>query len=254
MNPIRFCNVPASRLQMAAEQVCAWPDGNIPWAIVAALPSVPEAEYDACFASVYAHIAKHCGITPTQATQARNARILSGVRRIDGSGGVLAESELPCGRVKTCNQWYDLGDNWSLQKRQGTIWLWMVALHEILHALGLPHCENRGIVAVMNPTYNPALDGLQPWDIQELQRRYGPPKTVPVPPVPQPTPTPTPGGTMNNFLVQMLLNLLRSQLEKWLQDGTLQRVLEDLLRRLIDNKPQTIEAMVAEVAEATKAA
>ena len=59
---------------------------------------------------------------------------------------------------------------------------------------------------------------------------------------------------MNNFLVQMVLNLLRSQLEKWLQDGTLQRVLEDLLRRLIDNKPQTIEAMVAEVAEATKAA
>lgn len=81
-----------------------------------------------------------------------------------------------------------------------------------------------------------------------------PPSPTPTPvPTPSPTPVPIPspiGGNVMNFLMQMLLNMLKGQLEKWLQDGTLQKILEDLLKRLLDNNPKTIEELTTQV-EAT---
>ena len=50
-----------------------------------------------------------------------------------------------------------------------------------------------------------------------------------------------------NFLLQMMLNMLKSQLEKWLQDGTLQKLLEDLIKRILDNQPKTVEELTTQV-------
>jgi len=56
-----------------------------------------------------------------------------------------------------------------------------------------------------------------------------------------------------NFFMQMLMNMLKGQLEKWLQDGTLQKLLEDLIKRLLENNPKTVDELSTQV-QATWAA
>jgi len=76
------------------------------------------------------------------------------------------------------------------------------------------------------------------------------PDVIPPSPIPNPSPS---GGNAMNFMLQMLLNMLKGQLEKWLQDGTLQKLLEDLIKRILDNNPKTVEELTTQV-EATWAA
>lgn len=53
---------------------------------------------------------------------------------------------------------------------------------------------------------------------------------------------------MGGFLGTFIIGLLKSQLEKWLADGTLQKWLEELLKRLAAGQLKTVEQL-AEAAE-----
>lgn len=74
-----------------------------------------------------------------------------------------------------------------------------------------------------------------------------PPIEPPTKPVP---PTKPDGGNMSNWLIQLLLASLKSQIEKWLQDGTIQKWIEDLLNRIKANRPQTLGELQLHVAQA----
>lgn len=228
--PIRVCGVPD---HYGASGDCRWPDGNIPWTIVDLLPGLTLDQMKAVASTAFARLAAVCGITPVYTDTARDARVLLGTRSIDGPASVLAESELPCGQTKQCRQWYDSGERWGVFDGQGQgIDLTRVMAHEIMHALGVQHLP-AGSPNLIAPTYSQTIIRPQAGDIAELQRRYGPPKVQPPNPPSVPTPTPTPGGNpMQAFLMQMLIGFVKQWLEKAIADGTLTKILTDLLAKL----------------------
>lgn len=95
------------------------------------------------------------------------------------AGLALARSGYPCQQpvigivYAPCRVWGD----WTTPPKWSTHQARKVAHstlgHELGHAVGLYHCPDN-VKAVMN--INGTVSQLQPWDIAELQRRYGPPK------------------------------------------------------------------------------
>lgn len=205
--------------------MCRWPDGNIGVNVLKVLPGCTPELYEQNVLSVYSHIARHCGIKPFMARQARDARVTLTVAAFDGPSGVLADSRLPCGNTTVCPQRYDHSEKWHFgldRPDKGSIWFWMVLLHETLHALGLPHAPS-GVKCVIAPMYDPSLDGLMAYDIQELVKRYGPPNTVPsLPPT-------TPGGNMGGLknLIDILAQI-KPLLDLWSDPA-----FQDLLKKII---------------------
>lgn len=126
------------------------------------------------------------------------ADIVLTTRRIDRPGGVLAEMQLPPGDDRQLVGWMDTAEQW---KQAG--FYRAVILHELGHAMGLDHITNQ--LAVLNPTLNMALKGLQAADVQSLLAIYS--EAANYHPTQPPTPaTPTPAGpaasvTVNGFVL-----------------------------------------------------
>lgn len=117
-----------------------------------------------------------CGIRMTYIDDMSRANI----HAIPGStgAGVLAYSYLPddSGPEDQMAQVYNKSTNWSYAL------LLNVAIHEIGHALGLPHGQ-RG--SIMQPTADGSITRPMDWDIQQAVLRYGQPQPQnPLPPPP----------------------------------------------------------------------
>lgn len=252
--PLHFCGVPESVLAVASANLAKWPFSRLTWTVTDPLPGLSNEDWQEAYRLAVSYWADVCGLTFEYTSNARTANILATAGRIDGPSGTLAWSELPNGSGRQLTQKYDTGEKkWTINEtpRGGELDIVRVVCHEVGHAIGLPHISAGNLLA---PTYSASVRRPQTGDIAEAVRRYGRRVT----PTPLPTPAPPPaipgGSTVSNFFVQMILNLLKGQLEKWLQDGTLQRVLEEFLKRLVNNKPQTLEALQAEATEAMKLA
>lgn len=184
----------------ARNRICKWNKTDIQVNVEVEIPTLQRRDdvtYDA-FVVAGNQWAEVCGLNVTTVRRNRaNSDIIAqgGTGRrynLDGPGGTLAWSELPCsGRDSILQQMYDLDENWTFE------FLIAVACHELGHAIGLDHIPGTG--SLMNPTYDPRITKPQARDRAEAIRRYGLPKPKGVPDVPDHSPAPVPAPDAPEF-------------------------------------------------------
>lgn len=191
----RTCNLPEFFSLDANAPPAKWNKNNITWRLSRsfALPGFSQETISTVFEWAFSDWAQNAALKFSQIPFEAEPDILINSGRIDSAGNTLAWSELPSGGNQQLNQKYDNAEAFvfSGNPQAGRIDLGAVAKHEIGHALGLSHAPNN-IIALLNSIYNPRIRSLQPWDIAEIQRRYGPPEPAQPPSGPTPTPTPEP--------------------------------------------------------------
>jgi len=120
------------------------------------------------------------GAAYNAATNSGDIRL--GQHIFDGAGGTLAHGFYPPenGSTAAGDIHFDVAETWKVGPLFAGFDMFLVALHEIGHALGLGHEFNA--LALMNPYYNEAITGLQADDIAGIQAIYGAAITaVPIP-------------------------------------------------------------------------
>ena len=116
--------------------------------------------------------------TETESPRQRNSIDLT-FAEIDGPGGTLAQAYLPrdvnFGRIAGDIE-FDQEESWELgnARRAAATDLLYVAVHEIGHALGLEHTENRDDVMFASISTNAAFPGLSQGDVDAILSLYAP--------------------------------------------------------------------------------
>jgi hypothetical protein len=152
-----------------------------------------------------------CAVNLYLSTNSKTAKIVAQVGSIDGPGGILGQSGLPCNYTATrwwiIDQLYDLSEGQGLviakNPPQGKLDLPRIILHELGHALGISHINTPN--NLMNPTYNDNVRWLQEGDIKEALFRYPRPSPKPLPKDPLP---PTQGDGVFAKLLPCIIDLV----------------------------------------------
>lgn len=177
-----FCQVSQQVAEFASENVCKWPDADVPWTLVKLLPDKTEAQLKALLQPAFS---KWDRVKVRYVERSVDARVLVGCRHIDGQNGILADCYLPCGGVTQVRLQFDTGDHWDEEKFQQVAW------HEFGHALGLGHAPQSS-PNIMAPYLNMQQRSLGQWDRDEQAKRY--------PAAQPPSSPPTTGGTMGGLI------------------------------------------------------
>jgi hypothetical protein len=188
----RFCGVSEAMIEEARRRELAWRSKrHLKWYLADRIPGVSLVMLVAIYAEAFAAWQRVCGLTFSRVTAQSQADLIVLTRAIDGSGGTLAEHELPNGSDKPVRGWFDLGEKWHVgmdAPPQSKIDLLAVATHEFGHGIGLGHEPSRNVKALMDPFYDPDVRAPLAWDVAEAVRRYGKPIASP-----EPDPIPVPG-------------------------------------------------------------
>ena len=209
---------PVTQAHLGMRRICALPDKlpmreavQFPQKDVTWHPAEPVRPFNhtqtvQIFKWGFSRWAQVCGIRPKYEPNAQRANVLARVGNIDGPAGTLAWSELANWprtnqRYDDSEQWYYSG--WLSNPPAAAIELGAVVVHELGHALGIPHLGNGN---VMQPMYQWGLRTPQDDDIRQARARYGRPATQPEPPPAPPKPEPPPADAC----IQAILDLLEA--------------------------------------------
>ncbi|MDR7040169.1 hypothetical protein J2X36_004950 [Methylobacterium sp. BE186] len=165
--------------------------GTVTWAIDAALP----AAFAGIIQSAFATWSSVANISFQQVSSTASASIDLTQGLIDGIGNTLGYANYAFSgqRMSAATVTFDSAEGWhaagsKVVSNQG-VDFFLVALHEIGHALGLDHYN--GKPEVMNSIISPSITGLMAGDIAGIQALYGAaPGSAPVAVAPTPAPAP----------------------------------------------------------------
>lgn len=192
-----LCGV--SNTEAVAGQMCRWPAPNVTWAIVADIPGLARESFKQAAIAAWGRWSAVCGIQPRMVDQANQANVVIGIQTI-GPGGVLADSELPCGATMQTQlrQRYDSAEDWVISDNppSNKIDLVRVMTHEIGHVIGIYHIGSGNLMA---PTYSTRINKPVAGDIAEAVARYG----LPAPIVPTEPPASPPTGEFDEVFALM---------------------------------------------------
>ncbi len=165
------CGLPDFNITGRASDPCKWPMRGITYYHEINLPGVQPEQVKQAFDIAISQWAEVCDIEPLRVDVPTKANIYarSGVGKknnLDGAGGTLAWSELPCGVHENIqlDQMYDEAEDWSFNMAVA------VMCHELGHALGLPHLSWGNLMA---PYYDPNVTAPQAGDVEEIVKLYG---------------------------------------------------------------------------------
>lgn len=167
----RRCGLPDFNMTDHNGQPCKWPMKTIAYFHEIKMPGLTDSQVAEAYDVAFSQWAEVCDIEPQRVEKREKANIYarSGVgqaHNLDGRGGTLAWSELPCGVAANIqlDQMFDEAEPWSFNMAVAVI------CHELGHALGLGHLNAGNLMA---PYYDPNLTTPQKGDIEEMVKRYG---------------------------------------------------------------------------------
>lgn len=192
---VRFCQLP-ELFSLEAAALSKWGKKKISWRLSssATLPGFNALALTDVFTWAFTQWSAVADLSFVSTNSNQSADITITTGRIDNPGNTLAWSELPSPNAinQQLTQKFDSSEPFvfSANPPPSKIDLGAVAVHEIGHALGLPHAPSSSR-ALMAPVYSPSIRTPRDWDIAEIQRRYG----SPLPSVPPVNPTQPPAGS-----------------------------------------------------------
>jgi hypothetical protein len=238
-----FCQISQAQLALAAGGLCRWPDNDLPWTLAETFHGLSSRKLVDILQPAFS---KWDRMRVRFVDSSSQARLIVTTRKIDGPGRVLAECQLPCGATNRVTMWFDFLDNWDEET------IFQVGWHECGHAIGLSHA-GEGSKNIMAPFLDKSISQLGVWDRQQQAIRYIEIVPEPPPATPNDPPKPPAGGKWMSFLWELFIKMAKDQLQKWIDDGTLQRILEELLRRLLSGQIKDVEQLGAAATQAIKA-
>ena len=210
-----FCGVTEERFAINGVTY-QWPKGaKLTWALgFSRLGPLSDMDVKDAFTAALKEISSCCDCSHDLNPNFNAAQIYVITQRLDGASGVLADCEIPTSVNPSTRLRMRLDDseNWVLAENppQGSIDLYRVVLHELLHGHGLGHKPpSIQQPALISPVYSPSMRHLQQADKDELVRRYGPPKPVVTPPPPV---IPVPGA---NPIILTTSSVIEQGGKKW---------------------------------------
>lgn len=152
--------------------------GTVTWALDSTVPAAFQADIQAAFSDWSAH----ANIRFQQVAVSTGANVNFSVRSIDGLDNILGQTDYSYSgsSFASAKIAFDSGEGWHAAGGRVVstdgVNLFVVALHEIGHAIGLDHYN--AAPAVMNAYLNTSVTDLSASDIAGIQALYGAPASV----------------------------------------------------------------------------
>jgi hypothetical protein len=167
---------PCGRPDVTREAGPAWPGPLVKWSVVTDRipPGLTSKAVHDVLCQAWWVWSGVCGLSPLWVPRPEDAHVVVSFDVLDGPGLVLGSTTSPAGTWDQRTLVLDAGETWLVDgpTTPGAFELGRVVLHEIGHAIGIPHLPAGNAMA---PVYDPAMKrGLYAGDAAAARDRYGP--------------------------------------------------------------------------------